>query len=344
MAVNEYRNIYMELRSRITRGVFEPETALPSEHLLCGEFQVSRPTIRRALGKLAEERLIIRRPGVGSFVAPPPEVEKRRKIIGLDAGSSVNCAYYYQLIFAGVSRVCEECGLRLQLLPRGGIGKISREEVCGVISTVADEADYPMLAAMTRAGIPIVLINRRAEEYPELFTLRVDYELESRRLVRHALNAGYRRIAVIGGEISRRVYGERTNGWVQAYREAGLEPETDWMLGTASANDVSSVCRFLREIRPEVAFVTGGEFINSLLMAVIAGGWRIPDSMKVLCFDDLGNYGERQSIPLGYVQMPLHRMGAVAVSCILDYRPGQPAVHQVFPASFVFTCADGLLL
>ena len=133
MAVNEYRNIYMELRSRIVQGELEPETALPSEHLLCGEFQVSRPTIRRALGKLAEERLIIRRPGIGSFVAPPPEAETRRKIIGLDVGSLVNCAYYYQLIFAGVSQVCEECGIRLQLLPRGGIDKISGEEMYGVI-------------------------------------------------------------------------------------------------------------------------------------------------------------------------------------------------------------------
>ncbi len=321
MAVNEYRNIYMELRSRIVQGELEPETALPSEHLLCGEFQVSRPTIRRALGKLAEERLIIRRPGIGSFVAPPPEAETRRKIIGLDVGSLVNCAYYYQLIFAGVSQVCEECGIRLQLLPRGGIDKISGEEMYGVISTVAEESDYPMLAARSRAGIPVVLINRQAEEYPELFTLRVDYELESRRLVRHALNAGYRRIAVIGGEISRRVYGERTRGWLQAYRELELEPEADWMLGSASSTDVSSVCRFLREVHPEVLFVTGGEFINTLLMAVIAGGWRIPESLKVLCFDDLGNYGERQSIPLGYVQMPLRRMGAVAVSCILRTYP-----------------------
>lgn len=51
------------LRSLIASGKYGPDEALPSESELAGEYDVSRDTVRRALGKLTEQGLIT--PGKG---------------------------------------------------------------------------------------------------------------------------------------------------------------------------------------------------------------------------------------------------------------------------------------
>jgi GntR family transcriptional regulator len=52
---------------------YAPGEKLPSEQQLALDLQVSRPTVREALGALASEGLVERRWGSGTFVAPPPD-------------------------------------------------------------------------------------------------------------------------------------------------------------------------------------------------------------------------------------------------------------------------------
>lgn len=55
---------------------------LPSEHALCAEFGVSRPTVRQALDVLTEEGCLVRRRGRGTFVAVPPAGVGSLRVIG----------------------------------------------------------------------------------------------------------------------------------------------------------------------------------------------------------------------------------------------------------------------
>lgn len=65
--------LYLLLKERITSGAVAPGEKLPSEPALAGMHGLSRVTVRRALDGLAQEGLITRAAGTGTFVAPAAE-------------------------------------------------------------------------------------------------------------------------------------------------------------------------------------------------------------------------------------------------------------------------------
>lgn len=70
LPVPKYHQIYLVLREQLHEGRFS--AGLPGEIALMHEFSVARVTVRKALERLAAERLIRRTPGRGTVALPVP--------------------------------------------------------------------------------------------------------------------------------------------------------------------------------------------------------------------------------------------------------------------------------
>jgi GntR family transcriptional regulator len=69
------QQVLIILMEQIKSGAFPPGSQLPAEQELAAEFDVSRATIRSAMGALAARGLIVNRHGVGTFVSQLARVE-----------------------------------------------------------------------------------------------------------------------------------------------------------------------------------------------------------------------------------------------------------------------------
>jgi GntR family transcriptional regulator len=70
-----YHQLYTLLSAALHDGSIAAGDALPSESALMERFEVSRNTVRRALGQLEQEKRIVRRRGSGSYARRVPQAE-----------------------------------------------------------------------------------------------------------------------------------------------------------------------------------------------------------------------------------------------------------------------------
>jgi GntR family transcriptional regulator len=65
-----YVQLSMALSKGIGSGQFRPHEALPSERVLADQLSISRVTARKAIDRLVEQGLIVRKRGSGNYIAP----------------------------------------------------------------------------------------------------------------------------------------------------------------------------------------------------------------------------------------------------------------------------------
>ncbi|WP_342612969.1 GntR family transcriptional regulator [Burkholderia ambifaria] len=93
-----YVQIKDTLRARILDGTHAPHSRMPSEHELCAMFDVSRITVRQALGDLQKEGLLFKLHGKGTFVSKPKAFQNVTSLQGFaEAMSSMGYEIVNQL-------------------------------------------------------------------------------------------------------------------------------------------------------------------------------------------------------------------------------------------------------
>jgi GntR family transcriptional regulator len=100
VAVPLYRRLSAAIRDDILARDLRPGDALEPERVLVNDFRVSRVTLRKAIDELVNEGLVVRKQGLGTFVAAP---KVRHPHVGLHSTREV-AGFYGLAVKADVVR------------------------------------------------------------------------------------------------------------------------------------------------------------------------------------------------------------------------------------------------
>lgn len=67
----KHQEVYLDLRKKILDKKYAPWSALESEEILCKKYNVSRPTLQKAIAHLKQDGFIHSRQGSGVYINPP---------------------------------------------------------------------------------------------------------------------------------------------------------------------------------------------------------------------------------------------------------------------------------
>ena len=171
------------LMEEIASGRFAPGRPLPQQEDLARQFEVSRPTLRKALDVLASEGRLLRTPQGGLVVhiqslSAGPESVDGSGSTGFNSSTGISIAAVWaaepsELLIAfreGIKHYARSAGLELQIIlsPNGHekalevLTHIDQYPVRGVIVLPYANEDYVRaLRALMDRGYPLVCIDRR---------------------------------------------------------------------------------------------------------------------------------------------------------------------------------------
>ncbi|HJV60387.1 MAG TPA: GntR family transcriptional regulator [Albitalea sp.] len=115
------------IRRRILDGSYAPHSQVPSESQMMAAFDVSRITIRQALGDLQKEGLIFKVAGKGSFVAKPKAFQNLSRLQGFGEAMSPSGYETFSQVLSMKPVIAHEIvARRLQLEPEAPVFEIQR--------------------------------------------------------------------------------------------------------------------------------------------------------------------------------------------------------------------------
>jgi LacI family transcriptional regulator len=178
----------------------------------------------------------------------------------------------------------------------------------------------PILAEAAQAELPLVLMNRIAQDYP-FSSVSVDNEQGVRAAVAYLVSLGHARIGHIAGPQDISTGAARLRGYQEAMGSHGLAIGPADIV-YASGYTVDEGLRCGRELLEAAADLTAVVAANDMLAvgyygALDALGRRCPDDMSVIGFNDMP-FVDRLHPPLSTVRFPHTQVGTEAARLLIE--------------------------
>jgi len=316
-------------------GEYSVGQRIPTEAELSSHFQTSRAVVRRAMRKLTNDGLLLRRQGSGSYVRQQPSTVNRQLAIISQYSkgnlSIISDALAHEAHSNGfgfllgmfseedmyeplIKRAEEFCRQYLERKVSGifFIPMYLPDEHAPINVRIADMFD--------QVGIPVVLMDRDIYNYPK----RSKYDLvgidnpdTGLTVTEHLLSLGYRRIEFI-------TYGSYQNtstitGRIIGYREAmqnhNIVPQDDWV-HIGDPTDIDFIRDVMQNSKAE-AFLCANDYVAAHLMRNL---WslkiRVPEDLAVVGIDD-DEWGKFLPASLTTMRQPCTELGKTAIDIML---------------------------
>ena len=170
-------------------------------------------------------------------------------------------------------------------------------------------------------GIPVVLLDRAGNQ-SDFCSVSVDDVEGGRLAVQHLLDQGHTKIGVIGGpgdlrqvaerRLGAELAGSRHNGSAQLLVIS--TPRLDVEAGIRSAEEIVAMPS---SERPTAVFATNDLLAIGLLQGFVTAGFRVPDDMAIVGYDDIA-FAAAAAVPLSSVRQPRLAIGYRAAALLFE--------------------------
>lgn len=318
MKTPAYKVIHDSIIEKITSRSLRPGDRIPSEKELALQFNVSRITSKRALDILAQDGVIQRVQGKGSFVQTVdfrfPESpakagilakQNQKKLLGLivpDVSDSFGLdlivgfegacsANHVNFLFKRSYGSPESENAAIQMMLEAGVDGIG-------IMPLYGEFYNPAILQLILDGFPIVIIDRH---YPGIHACfaGTDNIKSAQTAVHYLLQNGHRSISFLSPPVQMNsALMERMQGMAAAYTEMGLQPDRSLWFDQINSTlprknkpdiidaNVHMLIQHFKE-HPQITAIFASEHDVALIArkALLAMKLRVPDDVSILCFD-----------------------------------------------------------
>jgi GntR family transcriptional regulator, arabinose operon transcriptional repressor len=331
--IPKFKVILDALRESVISGEYREGARLPSEAELVRRFGVARMTIVKAFKELEQLGLVVRRPGSGTFVAPSSQENRLFGLLIPELGQTE----IFEPICQGMTQYRSESKVSLlwgnsfiksdqnEVVARELCEEFIRQRVSGVffapleLVPAKDEVNKMVVAALDKARIPVVLLDRCINGYPA----RSEYDLvgiDNRRTAygatMHLVELGAKRIAFLGKRLSASTVDARIAGYREALFDSDLH-RSENLVTRGDPADETLLRSVLKKHRPD-AFLCANDHTAATLMKTLIGlGVQIPEDIRIVGIDDV-KYASLLPIPLTTQRQPCQDIGKVAMATMLE--------------------------
>jgi LacI family transcriptional regulator len=190
---------------------------------------------------------------------------------------------------------------------------------------VVDDARQGDLAALTRARLPLVVIDPLRLPRREVTSVGTTNFAGGMTATQHLLSLGHRRIAYLGSDAVF-AYGQaRLHGYRAALEAEGITVRSAYVrnVGSSFEDGVAGGAALLGVPKPPTAiFAVTDESAAGVMEAARARGLQVPRDLSVVGFDDTP-IARLLSPPLTTVHQPLREIGLVALRTALRLAMGE---------------------
>lgn len=354
----KFQRVKRALISRIESGQFAAGASFPSEAGLLEQFDVSRPTLVRALQQMVAEGYLVRQRGKGTFVSArlpnDPLAAPAAGKPAADVDVPPICVFLSQAV-AGLTGVGREVHLRIMRGVQQALAPTAREPLLrqvaphrvdddtrhfieqsmpGVALVIEPAFNPDLLVALRDRGWQVWSVNEPLRDANSIY---IDHEEAGFLATAFLLGEGRRRVALLNGP-SAGFWGfaARRRGYERAIREAGMEIDPRLVREAEHPIDSEAGRAMMRALLVEgveVDGVVGASDSKGIgaQAAAMEAGLRVPSQVQFVTIDN--TLAPTASPPLSAVAMPFEEIGyqaaIQALAGLTRKSPGPRAVIQV---------------
>lgn len=184
---------------------------------------------------------------------------------------------------------------------------------------VADESiPIQALESLQQEGVPVVLLNREAASL-RVPAAVVDNRLGAYRAAEYLLGLGHRRIATVTGDLDQQPGRDRLAGFEDALAAHQVRLPEDHVIRCNFDREAAAAgaAKLLRSGLPPTAIFAASDLMAAgVYEAAAAAGFRVPDDLSVVGFDD-DTMAAQMSPKLTTIRQPLREIARSASEWLL---------------------------